>query len=154
MSERIRVRVVAAQGDAAAPAPATTARTRQASPNDATVYFIYPKDGDTIFPSSTIRFGLRNMGVAPAGIAKPNTGHHHLLVDVPTPALDEPIPADLNHIHLGGGQTEQRITLPPGQHTFQLLLADENHVPHDPPVMSERITVTVMPGGRKARRGR
>lgn len=154
MSERIRVRVVAAQGDAAAPAPTTTARTRQASPNDAVVYFIYPKDGDTIFPSSTIRFGLRNMGVAPAGIAKPNTGHHHLLVDVPTPALDDPIPADLNHIHLGGGQTELRVTLPPGQHTFQLLLADENHVPHDPPVMSERITVTVMPGGRKARRGR
>ncbi|MGX5735009.1 DUF4399 domain-containing protein [Bosea thiooxidans] len=153
ISERIRVRVVAAQG--AAPAsPAPTGRARQASPNDAAVYFIYPKDGDTIFPTSTIRFGLRNMGVAPAGVAKPNTGHHHLLIDTPTPRLDEPIPADLNHIHLGGGQTEQRVTLPPGMHTFQLLLADEKHIPHDPPVMSERITVTVMPGGPRAARRR
>ena len=153
MSERIRVRVVAAQG--ATPAsPAPTTRARQASPNDAAVYFIYPKDGDIIFPTSTIRFGLRNMGVAPAGVAKPNTGHHHLLVDVAAPNFDEPIPADLNHIHLGGGQTEQRVTLPPGKHTFQLLLADERHIPHDPPVMSERITVTVMPGGPRATRRR
>lgn len=157
MSERIRVRVVDTEraGPAAPAAPVAGAgRPRTASPNDAAVYFIYPKDGETIFPSSTIRFGLRNMGVAPAGVAKPNTGHHHLLVDVPTPALDEPIPSDLNHIHLGGGQTERRITLSPGKHTLQLLLADENHVPHDPPVMSERITVMVMPGGGKPTRRR
>ena len=155
MSERIRVRVVdSAQAGPAAPAMPVSRRTRTASPNDAAVYFIYPKDGETIFPNSTIRFGLRNMGVAPAGVAKPNTGHHHLLVDAPTPALDEPIPSDLNHIHLGGGQTERRITLPPGRHTLQLLLADENHVPHDPPVLSERITVMVMPGGRKPVRRR
>lgn len=156
VSERIRVRVVdTALASPAAPAPAVGAgRSRAASPNDAAVYFIYPKDGETIFPNSTIRFGLRNMGVAPAGVVKANTGHHHLLVDVPTPALDEPIPSDLNHIHLGGGQTERRITLPPGRHTLQLLLADERHVPHDPPIMSERITVIVMPGGRKPTRRR
>lgn len=157
MSERIRVRVVdTVQAGSAAPAAsaAVGGRSRTAAPNDAVVYFIYPKDGATIFPNSTIRFGLRNMGVAPAGVTKPNTGHHHLLVDVPTPALGEPIPSDLNHIHLGGGQTERRITLPPGKHTLQLLLADATHVPHDPPVMSERITVTVMPGGRKSARRR
>jgi hypothetical protein len=111
------------------------------------VYFVYPRNGGTIFPTSTIRFGLRNMGVAPAGVIKPNTGHHHLLVDAPTPSLDIAIPADLNHIHLGGGQTERRITLPPGEHTLQLILADDKHVPHDPPVISERITVLVAPGG-------
>lgn len=155
MSERIRVRVVADPQAAAAPNPAGAAgRARTASPNDAAVYFIYPKDGDTIFPTSTIRFGLRNMGVAPAGVAKPNTGHHHLLVDTQPPSFGDPIPADLNHIHLGGGQTEYRLTLPTGRHTFQLLLADENHVPHDPPVMSERITVTVAPGGPRATRRR
>jgi hypothetical protein len=158
MSDRIRVRVVAdgSLASATQPAPATpgAARARTASPNDAALYFIYPKDGETIFPTSTIRFGLRNMGVAPAGVAKPNTGHHHLVVDTETPAFDQPIPADLNHIHLGGGQTEYRLTLPPGRHTLQLLLADENHVPHDPPVASARITVTVMPGGPRAARRR
>lgn len=144
MSERIRVRVVAATTDTrAVTAPAEKRAGRTPAPNDAAVYFIYPRNGETIYPSSTIRFGLRNMGVAPAGIAKPNTGHHHLLVDVPTPPLDIAIPADLNHIHLGGGQTERRITLPPGKHTLQLILADDQHIPHDPPVVSERIEVIV-----------
>ncbi|KQK29319.1 hypothetical protein ARD30_18405 [Bosea thiooxidans] len=157
MSDRIRVRVVADGSVASATPPQATTgggRARTTSPNDAALYFIYPKDGETIFPTSTIRFGLRNMGVAPAGVAKPNTGHHHLLVDAEPPAFDRPIPADLNHIHLGGGQTEYRLTLPPGRHTLQLLLGDENHVPHDPPVASERITVTVMPGGPRAARRR
>ncbi|AMJ63909.1 hypothetical protein AXW83_23125 [Bosea sp. PAMC 26642] len=144
MSQKIRVRVIAAVS-----APPTAAgseagkSTRTPAPNDAAVYFIYPRNGERIYPSSTIRFGLRNMGVAPAGVAKANTGHHHLLVDVPTPALDVAIPSDLNHIHLGGGQTEKRITLKPGEHTLQLILADDQHVPHDPPIMSERIKVTV-----------
>ena len=158
VSPRIRVRVVGdAQASATVP-PAPHAhgagRARTASPNDAVVYFVYPRDGDRIYPTSTIRFGLRNMGVAPAGVAKPNTGHHHLLVDTEPPAFGEPIPADLNHIHLGGGQTEHKLTLPNGRHTLQLLLADENHVPHDPPVISERITVTVVPGGPRGRRRR
>lgn len=158
VSQRIRVRVVGdAQASVATPSlphAHGVGHTRTASPNDAAVYFVYPRDGDRIYPTSTIRFGLRNMGVAPAGVAKPNTGHHHLLVDTGPPAFGEPIPADLNHIHLGGGQTEYKLTLPNGRHTLQLLLADENHVPHDPPVISERITVTVAPGGPHARRRR
>lgn len=161
MSPRIRVRVVeggqvasAVQPPAPAAAPASGAPALTPAPNDAVVYFIYPRNGEAIFPNSTIRFGLRNMGVAPAGIAKPNTGHHHLIIDAPTPPLDQAIPADLNHIHLGNGQTERKVTLPMGEHTLQLILADENHIPHDPPVMSERITVLVAPNGRKPARRR
>jgi hypothetical protein len=127
-----------------APLPATpTASGRQPSPPDAGVYFVYPRDGAMIYPSSTIRFGLRNMGVAPAGISKPNTGHHHLVIDSDTPPLEVPIPNDPNHLHFGAGQTEVKLKLPPGEHTLQLILADERHIPHDPPVMSERIKVTV-----------
>jgi len=158
MSPRIRVRVVAdgalASATQAPPPPAAGSPARTPAPNDAAVYFVYPHNGDTIFPSSTIRFGLRNMGVAPAGVVKPNTGHHHLVIDAATPPLDMAIPADLNHIHLGGGQTERKITLPPGEHTLQLILADDQHIPHDPPIMSERITVLVAPGGRKPVRRR
>lgn len=156
MSQKIRVRVQeasVASPAAAAPPPARTASGRTPAPNDASVYFIYPRDGTRIFATSTIRFGLRNMGVAPAGIVRPNTGHHHLLVNVPTPPLDVAIPADLNHIHLGNGQTERKITLPPGEHTLQLILGDDQHVPHDPPILSERITVYVgAPAKRRARR--
>jgi Domain of unknown function (DUF4399) len=116
---------------------------RQPSPPDAAVYFIYPHDGDLIYPSSTIRFGLRNMGVAPAGVSKPNTGHHHLIVDADTPPLDAPIPSDPNHLHFGGGQTEVKLHLTQGKHTLQLIFADDQHVPHDPPVISDKIEVTV-----------
>jgi hypothetical protein len=134
---------------------------RQPSPPDAKVYFVYPRDGETIFPNSTIRFGLSNMGVAPAGVKKANTGHHHLIIDAETPALDQPIPNDPNHLHFGAGQTEKKITLSPGPHTLQLILADDRHLPHDPPVISERIHVTVgakraarRPAHRDARRAR
>jgi hypothetical protein len=157
MSPRIRVRVVEGAQVASAIQPTAPAETRPAltpAPDDAAVYFIYPRDGDAIFPNTTVRFGLRNMGVAPAGVAKPNTGHHHLIINAPTPPLDQAIPADLNHIHLGGGQTERRITLPMGEHTLQLIFTDENHIPHDPPVISERITVLVAPGGKRPARRR
>ena len=93
------------------------------------------------------------MGVAPSGVNKPNTGHHHLLIDVPPPPMDKmdkEIPSDLSHLHFGAGQTEKKITLKPGKHTLQLILGDYRHIPHDPPVMSERIEVTVM-GPRKRR---
>jgi Domain of unknown function (DUF4399) len=142
MSSQIKIRVVegAATG---APPSASHDHNRKPSPQDAVVYFIYPHDGDVIYPNSTIRFGLRHMGVAPAGIDRPNTGHHHLLVDVDTPPLDQPIPSDFNHIHLGNGQTEKKITLTPGEHTLQLIFADDQHLPHDPPVVSERIRVMV-----------
>jgi len=89
------------------------------------------------------------MGVAPAGIEKTNTGHHHLMVDVPLPPLDQPIPNDFNHLHFGAGQTEAQITLPLGQHTLQLVLGDENHVAHEPPVYSKPIRLTVTATGRR-----
>jgi Domain of unknown function (DUF4399) len=119
------------------------------SPAGAAVYFIDLKNGDTLPPRATIRFGLRGMGVAPAGFEKANTGHHHLLIDAPLPPLDQPIPNDFNHLHFGAGQTEARITLPLGTHTLRLLLGDENHMAHLPPVYSRPITVTVTATGRK-----
>lgn len=124
---------------------------RQPSPAGAKVYFVHPKNGDYVKPDVVVRFGLVNMGVAPAGVAKANTGHHHLLIDADEPKLDQPIPNDPNHLHFGAGQTEARVTLPLGTHRLQLLLGDENHVPHDPPVVSEVITVTVTETGRKPR---
>jgi hypothetical protein len=113
------------------------------SPAGATVYFIDIKDGATIGQKTTVHFGLRGMGIAPAGADKANSGHHHLLIDAETPPLDEPIPSDPNHMHFGAGQTEVELELSPGPHTLQLLLGDKNHIPHSPPVMSERIHVTV-----------
>jgi hypothetical protein len=149
-SKVIRIRVANAAPEKAA--QAAPKEGRQPSPPDAAVYFVYPTRGESIYPNSTIRFGLRNMGVAPAGIAKPNTGHHHLLIDVDTPPLDQPLPSDLNHIHFGNGQTEKKITLSPGKHTLQLVLADERHIPHDPPVISERIEVFVKNVRKRSRR--
>lgn len=120
------------------------AADRAPAPAGAAVYFITPADGETVSSPVTIRFGLKGMGVAPAGIDKPNTGHHHLLIDTPgLPPLDEPIPANEHHKHFGGGQTEVTLDLPPGTHTLQLLLADQNHISFEPPVVSEKITITV-----------
>ena len=114
------------------------------SPEGAQVYIISPTDGMTVNSPVTVKFGLKGMGVAPAGIDKPNTGHHHLLIDVPErPAGDTPLPADAKHIHFGGGQTEATIELSPGKHTLQLIMGDKNHIPHDSPVMSEKITIIV-----------
>ena len=91
-----------------------------------------------------VRFGLQGMGVAPARVENDKTGHHHLLVNLTElPAMDQPIPADDNHVHFGGGQTETSIELEPGTHTLQLLVGDHNHIPHDPPIVSEMITITV-----------
>ena len=119
------------------------AQQRTPSPADAELYFISPADGATVSNPVTVRFGLKNMGVAPAGIKYDNSGHHHLLVDTELPALDFPIINDANHLHFGGGQTEATVELSPGEHTLQLLLGDFAHVPHEPAVMSERITITV-----------
>lgn len=142
MSERIRVRV----GDIAS---APGAARRHPSAANAKAYFVYPTDGAYVSRKLTIRFGLVNMGVAPAGVEKANTGHHHLMLDAPLPPLDQPIPNDFNHLHFGAGQTEAQITLPLGQHTLQLLLGDENHVAHEPPVYSKPIRVTVTATGRR-----
>jgi hypothetical protein len=123
-------------------APATLPRT--AAPEGARVYFLAPADGATVTSPVTVRFGLRGMGVAPAGVTTANTGHHHLLVDVDTlPPDNQPIPNDANHRHFGLGQTETELTLAPGQHTLQLVLGDALHIPHQPPVRSEKITITV-----------
>ncbi len=116
---------------------------RTASPAGARVYFISPKNGATVHGPVTVRFGLSGMGVAPAGTVAENTGHHHLIVDAPLPPMDQPLPKDDNHLHFGKGQTETVLTLKPGKHTLQLVLGDANHVPHDPPVVSEQITITV-----------
>jgi len=116
---------------------------RSPSPQGVELYFISPKDGDTVTSPLTVRFGLRGMGVAPAGLAMEHTGHHHLLIDTAPPAFNLPVPADANHVHFGKGQTEAQVTLAPGRHTLQLLLADHLHIPHDPPIMSKPITVTV-----------
>ena len=136
MSEHITVSVVE-------PGQAAAVAGRRPSPADASVYFVNLKSGDYIPAKSVVRFGLLNMGIAPAGVEKPNTGHHHLLVDTPMPPLDKPIPNDFNHLHFGAGQTEARVTLTPGRHTLQLLFADENHVPHNPPVMSKPVKIVV-----------
>ena len=115
------------------------------SPEGAKVYFIGLEDGASISSPVTIRFGLSGMGVAPAGIQQDNTGHHHLIINeaIEGDELNQPIPADDNHIHFGGGQTEVTLELAAGTYTMQLVLGDWVHIPHDAPVMSERITVTV-----------
>src|SRR5262245_40007158 len=100
------------------------------SPQGAAVYFIDLKDGDTLPPRATIHFGLRGMGVAPAGSDRADSGHHHLLIDGELSRLNEPIPNDFNHLHFGAGQTEAEVTLSPGPHTLQLVLGDGDHVPH------------------------
>jgi hypothetical protein len=126
----------------AAQEPTETARA--AAPAGAMAYIQAPGDGATVRAPITVRFGLRGVGVAPAGVNLPNTGHHHLLIDVTEmPAVDMPLPATDAIRHFGLGQTETEIELPPGQHTLQLVLGDALHTPHDPPVVSSRITITV-----------
>ena len=116
----------------------------QPPPEGAKVYIVWPPDGQIINGGKFwLRMGLSGAGVAPAGVDKPNTGHHHVLVDTELPPLDREIPNDKNHLHFGRGQTEARIELPVGRHTLQLLFGDANHVPHNPPLYSKKITVIV-----------
>jgi hypothetical protein len=124
-----------------ATSPALAELERTPSPEGARVYFIEPTDGATVPQTFTVKFGLENMGVAPAGTAVDATGHHHLLINQELPAFDQPIGGDIKHF--GGGQTQTEVTLEPGTHRLQLILGDMKHVPHDPPVYSEQITVTV-----------
>jgi hypothetical protein len=120
------------------------AQERTPSPAGAEVYIIGPKNGATVHNPVHVQFGLKGMGIAPAGVKFDNTGHHHLLIDTDAPSnLAAPLPASDKIVHFGKGQTETTLTLPPGKHTLQLLLGDMNHVPHDPPVISKKITVTV-----------
>jgi hypothetical protein len=116
------------------------------APAGAEVYFVSPRNGDVVDSTFVVSFGLKGMGVAPAGIDFPNTGHHHLLINL-AEELDptRPLPADETVVHFGAGQTEAEVTLPAGQHRLQLMLGDFLHIPHDPPVKSPVITVTVKP---------
>ena len=132
----------------ATPATQETASTvlpRTPSPEGASVYIISPHDTASVPAGEvTVVFGLKGMGVAPAGIEFPETGHHHLFINVEeAPELGVPILADESHIHFGKGQTETTLTLEPGTYTLQLVLGDHLHIPHDPPVMSEKVTITV-----------
>ena len=110
---------------------------------EARVYFINLEDGDEVESPFLIQFGLSEMGIAPAGIDRENTGHHHLLINVKDLDFSKPIPASKNHIHFGGGQTESLVELPPGDYRLQLVLGDMTHTPHTPPVVSRQINITV-----------
>jgi len=116
---------------------------RSSAPAKAKLYFISPTNGQNIKGPVTVRFGLQGMGVAPAGTAGEGLGHHHLVIDAPLPRLDQPLPKDEKHRHFGKGETETVLELAPGKHTLQLVLGDASHIPHQPAVVSERITITV-----------
>jgi len=135
-----------AVAQAPAPQPAAASLPRTASPAGARVYIISPKNGASIKGPVTVVFGLAGMGVAPAGIQMENTGHHHLLIDADIPKdVGVPMPATDNIKHFGKGQTETTLALAPGKHTLQLVLGDHLHIPFNPVVASEKITITVTP---------
>ena len=117
------------------------------APPDVELTIIWPPDGERIEGGKLwVRMGLKGMGIAPAGVEMADTGHHHFLIDTDLPPTGEPIPFDRKHIHFGLGQTEARLTdLAPGEHTLQLMLGDAQHFPHKPPVVSKKITITILP---------
>jgi len=121
----------------------TSALAPSKATDGAKAYFISPKDGDIVSNPVHIVFGLKGMGVAPAGTNKEHTGHHHLIINAATPKTGQVIPADANHKHFGKGQTETTLALPEGTNTLQLVLGDYLHRPHDKPVVSEVITITI-----------
>ncbi len=120
------------------------AQDRTPSPAGAKVYIISPKNGETVTSPVTVKFGVKGMAVVPAGTKQDNSGHHHLLIDTDVPSdLSLPLPSVPDKVvHFGKGQTETTVTLPPGKHTLQLVFADANHIPHNPAVISKKITVT------------
>jgi hypothetical protein len=129
---------------AAAPSPPPTALARKPAPAGATAYIIEPADGATVMNPVRVVFGLKGIGVAPAGVDRNDAGHHHLLIDTEMPAnLGLPLPNDEQHRHFGGGQTEVDLTLSPGRHTLQMVLGDHLHIPHDPPIASSVVTIEV-----------
>ena len=140
---------LAACGDSGTPAPkdesasAPEASARTPSPAGARVFLIEPVNGASVKSPVTVKFGVEGLEVVPAGTDKPNSGHHHLLIDTKLDDFGSTVPADATHIHYGKGQTEAQIELTPGKHTLQDVFADKNHVPHDPPLQSDVITITV-----------
>ena len=136
----------ATDADAAAvpaPAPEVALPPRKPSPEGARVWFVSPGDGAALTSPFVVEFGLEGMGLLPAGEIGEHTGHHHLLVNTPLPRMDLPIITDDAHMHFGLAQTRVEMSLAPGMYTLQLLLGDDLHIPHDPPVMSKVITVEV-----------
>lgn len=134
----------AAPPPAAAPAPPPAALTRKPAPAGAMAYIIEPADGARVTSPVRVVFGLKGIGVAPAGVDRNDAGHHHLLVDAAMPSnLALPLPNDEQHRHFGGGQTEVELTLTPGRHTLQMVLGDHLHIPHDPPIASSVVTIEV-----------
>jgi hypothetical protein len=142
---------LAACGDSGTPsheahkegAPSSDAIPRTPSPPGAKVWLIEPEEGAVVKNPITVKFGVEGMKVVPAGTDEPDSGHHHLLIDTKLTDYDAPIPADDQHKHYGKGQTEATIELSPGKHTLQDVFADKNHVPHEPPVQSDVVTITV-----------
>lgn len=131
---------------ASQPAAAEGAAQSAAADTDVTpgrVFIASPENGASVSSPVTVVFGIEGFEVAPAGTYEPRSGHHHLIIDAELPPLDQPVPADEQHLHFGKGQTETVIELEPGEHTLQLILGDGNHVPHDPALISERIRITV-----------
>ena len=141
---RIAFILWAAIGLTASLPPQAIAANLSPAPETARAYIIEPSDGQTVPEEFAVKFGLVGMGIAPAGTDQANTGHHHLLIDLDAePDLTEPLPATANIQHFGGGQTETTLNLSPGKHTLQLLLGNYSHVPHDHPVLSKKIEITV-----------
>lgn len=117
---------------------------RTSAPPEAEVTILTPEDGASVTSPVTVEFAIEGMEIAKAGTDRANTGHHHLLLDLEKlPPMDAPLPSTEQIIHFGGGQTSTELELEPGEHTLQLLLGDHMHVPHEPPIMSEKITITV-----------
>jgi Domain of unknown function (DUF4399) len=132
---------LAACGDNSSKAPEVSDRTP--SPSGAKVSILEPADGATVKSPVTVKFAVEGMEVVPAGTDKPNSGHHHLFIDSKLEDPSAPVPSDANHIHYGKGQTEAQVELTPGKHTLQDVFADKNHIPHNPPVVSDVVTITV-----------
>lgn len=123
--------------------PVPKAEPKMASPKGAKAYIIFPKDGKTVKTKFLVKFGLKKMGIAPAGIKFPNTGHHHLIIDGAKFDMNLPLSMSETLKHFGAGQTETFLELKPGKHTLKLVFADHLHRVHQPPVISEEITITV-----------
>lgn len=139
----MRIAIAAAIMSLAFPISALADGERTPAPAGAKVFIIEPADGATVKSPVTVKFGAEGIEIEPAGSEKPNSGHHHLLIDAPIPDLDSAIPKDDQHVHYGKGQTETTVELKPGKHTLQLLLGDKNHIPTNPPLNSSVVTITV-----------
>jgi len=138
--------VLSACGEQQAETPATStavAPPRTVSSEGASVFFITPADGETVSSPLHVEFGIAGMTIVAAGVNEPQSGHHHLLIDTGLPELGLPVPADAHHIHFGDASTSTEISLEAGEHTLQLLLGDYSHIPHDPPLVSQQIAITV-----------